>query len=124
MVKKKSMLSLVTTAAGAGLNIGLNFLLIPMMGVNGAALATFASYLFVFLLRAVSARWFIFIDYGTGKLIANTLLLAAQSACMLLEPPYWALLQAAFVPVSYTHLDVYKRQAILIKSGPSRICLP
>ena len=29
MVKKKSMLSLVTTAAGAGLNIGLNFLLIP-----------------------------------------------------------------------------------------------
>lgn len=97
MVKKKSMLSLVTTAAGAGLNIGLNFLLIPMMGVNGAALATFASYVFVFLLRAVSARWFIFIDYGTGKLFANTLLLVAQSACMLLQPPYWALLQAAFV---------------------------
>ena len=97
MVKKKSLLSLVTTAAGAGLNIALNFLLIPVMGVNGAALATFASYLFVFLLRAVTARWFLFIDYGAAKLAVNTLLLVSQSVCMLLQPPYWFLLQAAFV---------------------------
>ena len=67
------------------------------MGVNGAALATFASYLFVFLLRAVTARWFLFIDYGAAKLAVNTLLLVSQSVCMLLQPPYWFLLQAAFV---------------------------
>jgi O-antigen/teichoic acid export membrane protein len=51
MVEKKSIISLVTTLVGAVINVMLNLLLIPVVGVNGAAFAMFASYFVVFILR-------------------------------------------------------------------------
>lgn len=48
MVEKRSTLSFTTMAVGAGINVALNFTLIPVWGVNGAALATFVSYLSCF----------------------------------------------------------------------------
>lgn len=40
----------------AGVNIALNLWLIPLIGIQGAAAATFASCLIVFLIRLVNAR--------------------------------------------------------------------
>jgi O-antigen/teichoic acid export membrane protein len=43
----REKVNLALNIVGAGLNIGLNFLLIPSMGFIGAALATSATYLFI-----------------------------------------------------------------------------
>ena len=58
VVTKKSSASFWTSLIGALVNIGLNLWLIPKIGIQGAAAATFASCLAVFLIRTVSARRF------------------------------------------------------------------
>lgn len=92
-VEKKSNLSLVTTFFGAIVNIILNIILIPRIGVNGAALATFISYASVFLLRAVNTKKFIKINWNSKKLFINTFILLLQSIIMIFELPYWVILE-------------------------------
>lgn len=97
MVEKKSTLSLATTLVGAALNIALNLLLIPKIGVNGAAVATFASYFAVFLIRAVNTRRYIKIDISPFKMALNTAILVVEAALMLLEVHWWPLWCGAMV---------------------------
>lgn len=89
MVEKKSVMSMLTTLAGAAANVGLNLWWIPIYGVNGAAFATFVSYLLVFILRALNARRYIPMQWRTGHLALNTSILMAQSFILILEAPYW-----------------------------------
>ncbi|MEG2923490.1 MAG: polysaccharide biosynthesis C-terminal domain-containing protein [Oscillospiraceae bacterium] len=91
MVEKRSTLSLVTMAVGAVANCVLNFALIPIWGVNGAAIATFASYFIVFILRVVNTRGLIKINFGFGRMAINLLLVCASGAIMLKQVPYWPL---------------------------------
>ena len=44
-IEEKSSYIPVITGIGAAINVGVNFLLIPVWGIVGAALATLASYL-------------------------------------------------------------------------------
>lgn len=90
-VEKKSVLSMATMLAGAGVNIILNFILIPYWGVNGAAFATFIGYLLVFILRGQNVRRYIKMKLSAGKIILNTLVLFAQSLIVINEIPYWVL---------------------------------
>ena len=89
MVEKKSALNLYTTKAGAALNLVLNALLIPAFGVNGATVATFLSYLLVFVLRVLSSRRYIPFDIHPRRMVFNTVLLFAQAAILLLGPAWW-----------------------------------
>lgn len=88
-VEKKSNLSLVTTFIGAAINILLNLILIPKMGINGASLSTLLSFLTVFVIRAANTRKFIKIKWNSSKLLLNTLFLFVQSLIMIFEIPYW-----------------------------------
>lgn len=102
MVEKKSMLTLLTTAAGAVSNVLLNLLLIPKFGANGAAFATFFSYFFVFMLRIIDTRRFIAIRWNPLKLFLNLAFLIAQSWILLnvQEFPkwvWWEILLCVFV---------------------------
>ena len=54
--EKHSTATLVTTVAGAVTNIAGNALLIPAWGAIGAAIATFFSYLVIFIARAIHSR--------------------------------------------------------------------
>lgn len=89
LAEKRSVATLVTTIAGAVLNVILNFLLIPNYGVNGAAFATFMSYFTVFALRAVDTRRFIKIHWNLPKLMSNVAVLLVQSWIMLQSKPGW-----------------------------------
>ena len=89
MVEKRSTLSFTTMAVGAGINVALNFTLIPVWGVNGAALATFVSYFVVFLLRAVNTRGLIRVDFAPEKLCCNFGLLVLESALMMWQVKLW-----------------------------------
>lgn len=94
LMDKKSVNSFITSMVGAVVNVALNLLLIPTpLGANGAALATFLSYFVVFIIRAVNTRRMIRFNLHTPKLIANTLIIGVQAAFMILELPYWIVVQ-------------------------------
>ncbi|MBQ7982079.1 MAG: polysaccharide biosynthesis C-terminal domain-containing protein, partial [Clostridia bacterium] len=102
LVEKKSILSFVTSMLGAVINVVLNFLLIPTpLGVNGAAIATFASYFVVFIIRAVNARHYIRFNMHPVKLTVNTLLACIQAYCMVAETPFWIVIQIAVLAVIF-----------------------
>lgn len=78
MLERRSARTLVTTAAGALINIVLNILLIPKFGVYGAAFATFFSYFCVFIIRIFDTRKFIKIAWNPTKTFLCLSILLAQ----------------------------------------------
>lgn len=81
-VHKDSFGYLFSGTFGAAFNIALNFMLIPKIGVYGAALATCISYILVFVFRLYHTRKYITYDikykeffYGTILLMLSALLL-------------------------------------------------
>lgn len=97
MVEKKSILTLSTTVVGAVVNVALTFLLIYKYGVNGAAFATFISYLVVFILRVINIKNFITIKWNAPKLILNVIIVLCQSFIMIYEVKYWLIYEILFV---------------------------
>lgn len=93
MVDKRSTLALATQMCGAVLNVALCMLLLPLPGLGafGAALACLASYAVVFVLRAVSAKKMIGMNFGLPRMLCNIGILAAQTVILLLETPMWVL---------------------------------
>ena len=53
---KKNTMLMVSTVAGAIINIILNFVLIPIYGGFGAAIATVISYIVVTIVRVIDVR--------------------------------------------------------------------
>ena len=91
MVERKSVLSLLTVMSGAVINVVLNVLLIPPMGVNGAALATFVSYLVVFIMRAITSRKYIKIGFQPVRMGLNLAVSGVQCYMMIAEVNLWQL---------------------------------
>ena len=94
VVTKKSSASFWTSLIGALVNIGLNLWLIPKIGIQGAAAATFASCLAVFLIRTVSARRFLPFSLSGRKLTLGIAALLVQTAFILFCWPGWVAAQA------------------------------
>jgi O-antigen/teichoic acid export membrane protein len=90
----------MTTAVSAVINIILNFLLIPMYGIQGAGISTLISYLAMFLIRAVHSRSFIKIDLGMPKLIINTAILLTQVIILLVEGQNWFIYELILVVIA------------------------
>ena len=94
VVLKKSNLSFWTVLLGAGSNVILTLILIPRIGVMGAALATLASYILVFFVRAVSIRRLLPFPLAVPIVTLDAGLLSAQA--LLASPlisrwfPRWA----------------------------------
>lgn len=89
VVEKKSKSALGNTIVGTVMNIGINLLLIPLMGAHGAALATAFSYGTVVLLRAFHTRKFIPIQWDLPRFITNMVLLISQCLIMVFEIDGW-----------------------------------
>ena len=83
MAEKKSVMSLLTASSGAVTNIVLNFVFIPIMGANGAALATVCAFLVVFATRGLNTRKYIKINFKLPLMITETVILVGQSALIL-----------------------------------------
>lgn len=99
ILNKKSIMSFLTAFIGASSNVLLNLALIPLLGVQGAATATVASYLLVFIVRCVSVKRYIPFKLHAGHLIINTLLLFVQAGAILYEVPYWMAIEGVCVLV-------------------------
>lgn len=87
-VKKRTTMSLVTAAFGAGLNIVLNLLMIPSMGAQGAGIATAISYFAVFVFRAIHSKKFMPFDLKAWKVALNTFIVIVQILFMVLGLPF------------------------------------
>lgn len=95
VVKKKTILSLWTAMAGAMINLLLNGVLIPNgLGVQGGAIATFVSYLTVFLLRAKSVGKLMPFRLYKGRVLLNCMILCLQSLFVWKAFPSWKEVQA------------------------------
>lgn len=91
MTKKKSVHSMLTAGLGAAANVLLNLQWIPAYGVNGAAMATLASYLIVFIVRVVDTQKYVRIQVGWLRIIVNFALVMLQSFLMIQEVWLWPL---------------------------------
>ena len=109
MVERKSVLSLLTVMSGAVINVVLNVLLIPPMGVNGAALATFVSYLVVFIMRAITSRKYIKIGFQPVRMGLNLAVSGVQCYMMIAEVNLWQL----WVPVMFIVLFALNLKPLL-----------
>ena len=94
VVSKKSTLSFWTALLGAGSNVLMNLLLIPRIGVLGAAIATLLSYVLVFLVRAVSIRTLLPFSLAAWTVLLDAALLTIQSVALTLQLPGWMFTQA------------------------------
>ena len=74
-------------------NIILNLLLIPIIGMHGAAVATFISYLLCFWARIIDARRFVPFRFHASKNITNTLLILCMCALTIYHPRYYIVSQ-------------------------------
>ncbi len=97
-VKKRTTMSLVTAALGAGVNVVLNLVLIPEMGAQGAGIATAISYFTVFVFRAIHSKSFMPFNLKAWKLALNTLIVVVQIFFMIFASmPYNILAQILLV---------------------------
>ena len=78
LTSRKTMRSMVTSLFSGIINVGLNIILIPRIGLYGPAISTVASYTVVFIIRAYDSRKIVPFDLKLKKLAANTVLLAAM----------------------------------------------
>lgn len=74
-----------STVYGAVTNVILNLILTPLMGAMGAAIATAASYLEVWILRYLHSRKYIRIRIDLRRDFLSYILLVIQSCLLLLE---------------------------------------
>ena len=97
LVKKKSVLTLVTSMTGALINIVFNIILIPQMGAQGAAIATALSYASVAVIRAINTRNFVRFSLHGVRMALNIAILIAEAVCILVVQKYVFLIGCGFV---------------------------
>ena len=84
-VHKDSFGFLFSATFGAVLNIILNFILIPSIGVYGAALATCISYIAVFIFRLFHTRKYMNYNINNIEFFAGSIMLIVSSVLMFVE---------------------------------------
>lgn len=107
LVKKKSMMSLVTSMTGAVVNVAVTFITIPLfidrygvlIAAQGAAIGAIAGYLIVYVIRAINAQAYVKFNTRPIKLAVNSLLLTVQALIMIYEIPGWIYYQCLLFAV-------------------------
>lgn len=70
-------------------NILLNLILIPRYGIQGASIATFASYYLCFIVRLIDARRYIPFRVDYTRSVLNTLILFGLSYAVVVKPAFY-----------------------------------
>jgi O-antigen/teichoic acid export membrane protein len=70
-------------------NLILNWAMIPVIGIHGAAIATLMSYYLCFWARIIDARYYIPFKFEASRSLLNTGLVVAMSIIVIKAPPMW-----------------------------------
>ena len=117
-VQKDVKGNLLSSSVGAGTNIMLNICLIPIIGVNGAAIATCISYFVVLAYRVVNTRKYIPINAFSFKYTKIYIVLLAMVGVVYIDGLVgYAALIGLFLLVLYFAFEYYSAplQAIIMK---------
>lgn len=105
---KRTKSLFVTTAAGAGVNVAFNLLLIPFFGPYGAAVATCLSHFAVWLARSITSRKIIRIQVDYKRMIPSQVLLVLQVGLMTAQTGIlWS--AGIFVVIFLLNLSTFKQ---------------
>ena len=85
---KKSKRSLFTSLISGVVNVGVNIILIPRIGLYGPAISTVAAYFTVFVVRAFDSRSLIPFRIDWKKLVFSNILLAAMTVINVACPDF------------------------------------
>ena len=66
------------------INVILNFILIPRVGIQGAVIATAVAYFFIFIFRMFDSRKYVRFDVNGVKVLVTLLMLTLQSILTLM----------------------------------------
>ncbi len=118
-LRLRSGASLWTSLAATGINVLLNFALIPRLFALGAAISTAISYAFLFALRLWHAGRYLSFSRFAAKSALSLLTLFAGGVCFALERGALGtvLCYACLVPIApmlYASLHFFARRAVLI----------
>lgn len=98
-----------TSLAASASNIILNIILIPKYGIQGASIATFASYALCYILRLFDSRRYIPFRVDCTKTIVNTLVLIGMSFAVITQPMFYP----AYLVCGFLFTMVYNYNALL-----------
>ena len=118
VVSKKTVWSFVTSLAGALLNVVLNLLLIPVIGAVGAAIATLASFVLVFVLRIITTSKITSFNMHLSRLMLNSLLLGVQCFVIMKQIPLWIVIEiiCLAVMIAVNGIPYFRLALDLLKS--------
>lgn len=80
---RKTSHAMISSTIGAAANVVLNLLLIKPLQIEGAALATLASYVIVFIYRIIDTKKYLYMTIYWVKLAANLILLGGMAASVM-----------------------------------------
>lgn len=102
--------ALASIAVVCALNIFLNYFLISVFGVQGAALATFLSYLLCYCIRIIDARRYVPFKFSPVKTAFNTVLILVMCWLMIIQPDFYML----FIVITAVFVAVFNFRSMLI----------
>ena len=85
---KKTKMALITNVVGMVSNIAINAALIPLIGALGAAIATAASYLILWVIRIFDTRKIVKIDYRVKNISISMAIILLQTLLICLDLDY------------------------------------
>lgn len=86
-----------TSLVGGLLNIILNFILIPIIGINGAAIATMISFAVVWLIRIYDTRKFVLIKIDLKQLVYSLMIIFIQIGVLYINVKYYLIIEGILV---------------------------
>ncbi len=125
LASKETKRSMITSLFSGIINVGLNIILIPRIGLYGPPISTVASYLVVFIIRGYDSRKLVPFDLKIRKIIINNIILAAMVFVNIAQPFVESkLLSAVLLPVLFIIIAVLNfgsLWAVVKKMVPVRI---
>ena len=125
-VHKDSFGYLFSGSFGAIFNASLNCILIPLVGVSGAAIATCISYIMVFVFRLVHTRKYLKYDICNKEFVLGSILLLVDATGLYFETRagiaiQWITLVVAFFLYGYSLLPILlETKSKLIKKDENK----
>lgn len=95
---------------GAFINIGLNIVLIPYMGILGATISTAISRLIISIYRMVDTQKLLEFDRGYHSIAVNSILIVLQATCCIFVSEYRYLIQMILTII----ICLYNRDTIIM----------
>ncbi len=122
----RSAASLYTSALATLVHTGLSFLLVPLLGAVGAAVAGALGFLFLFLLRAAHTARLLHFPRYTKALVPALCLLFVAGVLFAANQPFFGTVVALFsilplkTPLASSAIFLIKRLRIFLLRGPRK----